>query len=121
MEMYATTVYVIADEVLQILNEKDDPLSKMSNAEVITFAIVSAKFFSGNHKFTRHLCKKLGLFSEMLSNSRLNRRIRSISWSIWDAVFRFLSFLSKNAKDTCYFAVDSFNRQKKEIPKSCCI
>lgn len=108
MEMYATTVYVIADEVLRILNVKDDPQSKMSNAEVITFAIVSAKFFSGNHKLTRYLCKQLGLFSEILSNSRLNRRIRNIPWSHWLAVFRFLAFLSMKAKDTCYFAVDSF-------------
>jgi len=57
MEMYATTVYVIADEVLRLLNVNDDPQSKMSNAEVITFAIVSAKFFSGNHKLTRYLQK----------------------------------------------------------------
>jgi len=73
MEMYATTVYVIADEVLRLLNVNDDPQSKMSNAEVITFAIVSAKFFSGNHKLTRYLCKQLGLFPEILSNSRLYR------------------------------------------------
>ncbi len=36
MEMYATTVYVIADEVLRILNLKDDSQSRMSNAEIIT-------------------------------------------------------------------------------------
>jgi len=113
MEMYATTVYVIADEVLRLLNVNDDPQSKMSNAEVITFAIVSAKFFSGNHKLTRYLCKQLGLFPEILSNSRLNRRIHKIPWSNWYAVFRFLSFLSVNAKNTHYFAVDSF-------PVACC-
>jgi len=48
MEMYATTVFVIADEVLRILNLKDDNQSRMSNAEIITFAICTAKFFSGN-------------------------------------------------------------------------
>lgn len=26
----------------------------------------------------------------------------------WDAIFRFLAFLSKEAEETCYFAVDSF-------------
>jgi Transposase DDE domain len=80
----------------------------MSNAEVITFAIVTAKFFSGNYRFARYFCKKLGLFPEILSNSRLNRRVRNIPWDYWNAIFRFLSFLSLNAKDTCYFAVDSF-------------
>lgn len=60
MEMYATIVYVIADEVLRILKVIDDPQSKMSNAEVITFAIVTAKFFSGNYKTARYMCKKQG-------------------------------------------------------------
>jgi len=108
MEMYATIVYVIADEVLRILKVIDDSQSKMSNAEVITFAIVTAKFFSGNYNMARYMCKKLGLFPEILSNSRLNRRVHNIPWTYWQAVFRFLSFLSKNTKDNCYFAVDSF-------------
>lgn len=107
MEMYATIVYVFAEEVLRILNIKDDPQSKMSHAEVITFAIVTAKFFEGNYKKSRYFCKRLGIFPNILSHSRLNRRIRNISWTYWCALFRFLSFLSKNAADTCYFAVDS--------------
>ena len=40
MDMYATTIYVISDEVLKFLEIKDDPQSHMSNAEVITFAIL---------------------------------------------------------------------------------
>jgi hypothetical protein len=36
MDMYATTIYVISDEVLKLLEIKDDPQSHMSNAEVIT-------------------------------------------------------------------------------------
>jgi hypothetical protein len=79
----------------------------MSNAEVITFAIVSAKFFSANYKIARYMCKKIQLFQNILSNSRLNRRIHNITWESWYAIFRFLSFLAKNARNTCYFAVDS--------------
>ncbi len=45
METYVTTVYVIADEIIRILKIQDDPQSKMSTSEVITFAIVTAKFF----------------------------------------------------------------------------
>lgn len=108
MEIFATIVYVISEEVLRILKVPDDPQAKMSNAEVITFAIVTAKFFSGNYKMARYLCKKLRLFPEILSSSRLNRRIHKISWTHWHAIFRFLSFLSKQSEDTCYFAVDSF-------------
>lgn len=108
METYAITTYVIADEVLRLLHVQDDLQVMMTNAEVITFAIVAAKFFGGNYKMARYMCQKLGLFSKMLSNSRLNRRIHDIDWSCWYAIFRFLALLSKQADDTCYFAVDSF-------------
>lgn len=108
METYAITVYVITEEVLRILKIQDDAQSTMSNAEVITFAILTAKFFSGNYKMARYLCKKIGLFRKILSNSRMNRRIHHISWNCWYALFRFLSLLAKESDDTCYFAVDSF-------------
>ncbi|ADI38218.1 putative transposase [Waddlia chondrophila WSU 86-1044] len=56
----------------------------------------------------RYMFKKLGLFPNILSNSRLNRRIHKIPSNCWDAIFRFLSFLAIKSSDTCYFAVDSF-------------
>jgi hypothetical protein len=89
MEMYATIVYVISEEVLRILELEDDSQSKMTNAEVIPFAILTAKFFSGNYKMARYLCKKLGLFPDILSNSRINRRIHNIAWTYWHAIFVF--------------------------------
>lgn len=106
--MYATSVYVISDEVLRLLDFIDDPQSRMSNAEIMTFAIVTAKFFSGNYKMSRYMCKKLGLFPNILSNSRLNRRIHNIPWLYWQAIFRFLTFLFKQSHDSSYFAIDSF-------------
>lgn len=108
METYAITVYVITEEVLRILKVNDDHQSIMSNAEIITFAIFTAKFFSGNYKLARYICQKIGLFKKILSQSRLNRRIHKISWNSWYAIFRFLSFLAMRADHTCYFAVDSF-------------
>lgn len=108
METYVTTVYVIADEIIRILQIQDDPQSIMSNSEIITFAIVTAKFFAGNYKMARYMCLKMRLFPKLLSNSRLNRRIHKISWSCWEAIFRFLALLAKNDSNTSYFAVDSF-------------
>jgi hypothetical protein len=108
METYVTTVYVIADEIIRILKIQDDPQSIMSNSEIITFAIVTAKFFRGNYKMARYMCKKMKLFPKLLSNSRLNRRIHKISWACWEAIFRFLALLARNDTNTSYFAVDSF-------------
>lgn len=123
METYAITAYVISEQTLSILSIQDDPQSRMSNAEVITFAIVTARFFSGNYKMARYMCRKIGLFSEILSNSRLIRRIHNISWDCWHAIVRFLSLIAKQSEDTCYFAVDSFPVpycQKNRIDKRKC-
>ena len=69
METYATTVYVITEEVLRILQVQDNTQAAMSNAEVITFAILTAKFFSGHYKLARYLCIKMRLFPNLLSNN----------------------------------------------------
>ena len=52
METYATTVYVISEEILKILGVIDHSQSSMTNAEIMTFAILSAKYFASNHKTT---------------------------------------------------------------------
>ena len=99
METFAITIYVISDEVLTILGNQDDPQSAMSNAEVITFAILAARYFSSNHKTTRYLCKKLRLFPRILSSSRLNRRLHKIPTEHWQALFHFLALIFKNTRE----------------------
>ena len=120
METFAITIYVISDEVLTILGNQDDPQSAMSNAEVITFAILAARYFSSNHKTTRYLCKKLRLFPRILSSSRLNRRLHKIPTEHWQALFHFLALIFKNTTSEFSFAVDSFpisSCQKNRIDK----
>ena len=79
METYAITVYVISEEILRILGVTDNAQSVMSNAEIMTFAILSARYFTSNHKLTRYICKRLRLFKVILSNSRMNG-IRYSNW-----------------------------------------
>ena len=47
-----TAIYCICDEIFQMLNIKDDIQSKMSNAEVVTFALISALHYGGNYHKT---------------------------------------------------------------------
>ena len=104
METFAIVVYIVSDEVLRILRSAD---AQMSDAEVITFVLITAKYFKCNYKISRYFCKKLRLFSNILSNSRLNRRIRKIPWDRWNGIFRFLALIFKNTSND-NFAVDSF-------------
>lgn len=113
MQTYAIVVYVISDEILKLLGIQDEQQAKMANAEVMAFAILAAKYFHGNYKMARYICKNLCLFPRILSNSRLNRRVHRIPLECWNAVFRFLAlFFKQTAKDQI-FIVDSF-------PISCC-
>ncbi len=52
MNDYATLVYVISDDLLRTLKVNDDPQVHMTNAEVITFAILSWKYIYGKFKKT---------------------------------------------------------------------
>jgi hypothetical protein len=88
MELLATVVYVISDEVTRISCLKEDNQSQMSDSEVIAFAILAANFFLKQLKMSPHI----------LSRSRLNIRIHQITWECWYAIFNFLSsFLRKIA------------------------
>ena len=111
--MYAATVFVFADEILKIINVEDDEQALMSHAEVITFAILTAKFFHGNFKMSRYMCKRIRMFPSILSNSRLNRRIHSIPWTCWHAIFRLLTLVFLQSDQPQSFAVDS-------LPVPCC-
>lgn len=120
MELYAITVYVISSEILKMLKIDDDVQAHMSNAEVVTFTVIASRYFSSNFKMARYMCGKLHLFPNMLSNSRLNRRIHQIPWVCWNAIFRFLALIFKQEHQDGSFAVDSFpiaSCQKNRIDK----
>jgi len=113
MDVYVVTVYVVCDDLLKTIGVTDDPQAIMSNGEVMAFAIIAAKLFSGHHKRARWVCKQMGCFPNILSNSRLNRRIHQIPWSIWEVIFRILAGAFKRRAEEHEYAVDSF-------PISCC-
>ena len=43
------TVYAIADDLLRAIGHKEDSRRDMSDAEIITTALIAAMFFDGNH------------------------------------------------------------------------
>lgn len=108
MDDYAITIFVLCDDILKAIEFQDDHQAEMSSSEIITFSILAAKDFSGNHSTARKYLIRLGYFPKILSSSRLNRRVRKIPIKIWMAVFRFLSFIFSNSNTDQVFAVDSF-------------
>jgi hypothetical protein len=82
MDVTVVAIYVVCDEVLKMLEIKDNSLALMSTSEVAAFTIMSSRLFSANHRLTRWVCQKAGYFPNLLSESRLNRRSHSIPWSV---------------------------------------
>lgn len=113
MDTSVVAIYVVCDEVIKVLNIKDDLQAQMSTSEIVAFAVLASKLFYGNHRLTRWVCDKAGYFPKMLSESRLNRRLHKIPWNVWVAIFRFLALVFKAENPSDEFAVDSF-------PVACC-
>jgi hypothetical protein len=108
MDVTVVAIYVVCDEVLKMLEIKDNSQALMSTSEVAAFTIMSSRLFSGNHRLTRWVCQKTGYFPNLLSEIRLNCRSHSAPWSVWVAIFRFLALVFKAENSSNEFAVDSF-------------
>jgi hypothetical protein len=69
MELEIIAIYCWIELILNQLAIKDDQRAEVSNAEVITTAIIAAKFFSGNFEKARIFLKEHGYIPKMLSNA----------------------------------------------------
>ena len=95
---HAVVIYCVCDEVCQSLNIRDDIQCKMTSAEVMTFAILSAMVFGCGYKRTRLIAQYQRLFSAILSHSQLVRRIHRIDQQAWTMTFLALRFLLRDSE-----------------------
>ena len=107
MEKEIIIVFCICDEITQALKIVEDPQVKMTNSEIMTTALVSMLYFSGNFEKGRNFLAEHGYIKKMLSKSRFNRRIRAIGESVWLSLFHLFAETSKrnNLRD---YIIDSF-------------
>ena len=49
MDLTIVALYTICDDLLISLKHRNHPQAKMSDAEVMTTALVAARYFEGNH------------------------------------------------------------------------
>ena len=79
MDLTIVAVYTICDDLLISLGHQDDQRAKMSTAEVMTTAIIAARYFGGNQQTACATLKTLGYIPNMLGHSRFNRRLHQVS------------------------------------------
>ena len=74
-----TVTYCVCDDLLKAAGHRDDPQCKITTAKVCTIAIVAAREFGGNFEKARIFLHEHGYIPDMISKSRLNRRIHKLS------------------------------------------
>ena len=107
MDTQIVAVYCLCDDLLKALSHPEDQQCQMSDAEVMTTAIVAALFFGGNHERARSFLLSGGYVPNMLSRSRFNRRWHRLQDHFW-ALFHMLGETWKQLNEDGLYIVDSF-------------
>lgn len=77
-ETVIIAMYVVIDEVLQAAGVHDHRLSQVSDAEVLTIAVVAALYFHNHQERTLCVMRLSGYIPGQLSVSRYNRRLHAL-------------------------------------------
>jgi len=107
MHLQIITLYCLCADFLTAYGHTDDPQAKMTDAEVMTSALVAAWFFAGNQKLACLFLREHGYIPAMLSGSRFNRRLHALPDTLWQALFYLLAALHQQTNTEAEYIVDS--------------
>lgn len=112
MEIAIVAIYCLVDDFLNATGHREDPQNTMADAEVITTALVAARFFAGNFETARDLLHQPHYIPTMLSRSHFNRRLHRLTDEIVH-LFESLGQAWKSIDQEEVFLIDAF-------PVACC-
>jgi hypothetical protein len=76
-DTYIVTAYSVIDDLLRACDYQDDRRATISAAEILTVAVVAAKYFQNHHERALCVLIKLGDI-RAVSVSRFNRRLHAL-------------------------------------------
>ena len=84
---WIVAVFLISDDTLEALDHQSHVLAEVPDSEVMTVAIVAAKYFQNHHERALGVMQALGYLSGSLSVSRFNRRLHALAdWVMFIAL-----------------------------------
>lgn len=107
MDDRVVVIYCVCDDLLKALHQRDDPQSRMSDAEVMTTALVAALFFGGSHERARQMLASPRYVPHMLSKSRFSRRLHRIA-PLFEVLFARLAEAWKELNAASAYIIDTF-------------
>ncbi|BDS13327.1 IS982 family transposase [Aureispira anguillae] len=106
MEDFTIAIYCFIDDYLKIKNRKASSKRKSSDAEIITTALVAARYFGGNYVKARLYLKEVHKFN-FPDKSNFSRLLNKLSDTISSIFFGLGQSLKKLNTDSEYL-IDSF-------------
>jgi hypothetical protein len=106
MDTAIVTIYCLTDDWLRARRHQESSQRKAADAEIMTTAIVAARFFSGNFETALDLLEGPSYFGVRLSRSRFNRRLHALD-SVLESFFEWLGRLHQMASAEDIFLIDS--------------
>lgn len=107
MDGQIVAVFCLCDDWLRALHHWEDPQCQMSDAEVMTTAVVAALFFGGNYERARAMLQEQGYIPQMLGKSRFNRRLHRIK-PLLLTLFALLGETWKELNAESVYVIDTF-------------
>lgn len=106
MNDFTIAIYCFADDYLKIAGKKADPKRKLTDAEVITTALVGARYFGGNMAVA---CNYMQVHhkSNMPDKSNFNRLLHRLEATIV-SLFLALGECLKELNTSSEYVIDSF-------------
>lgn len=104
---HTVALYCITADLLKAAGHADDRRCRLTDAEVITTALVAALYFGGNVERGRSFMRSTGLMPRMLSKSRLTRRLHRVAGLV-NSLFHQLGMVLKEASPSTCYLLDSF-------------
>lgn len=107
MDTQIIVVFCLCDDMLKSLHHYEDNQCQMSDAEVMTTAIVAMLYFHGNFALASRYLFEQGYMPKMLSASRFNRRLHRIA-DLFLTLFLRLGETWKKLNEKSVYVIDSY-------------
>lgn len=97
------TTFVLIDTAMTNLDHQTDIRAGVPDSEVVTVALVAAKYFANNHRIALSVMHQLHYLSGSISHSRFNRRLHVLG----DWMTYFPELLSDMLSTSTLYLIDS--------------
>jgi len=107
MDTQIIVIFCLCFDMLKSLHHYEDPQCQMSDAEVMTTAIVAMLYFKGNFSMASRFLYSERYIPNMLGKSRFNRRLHRIA-DLFLTLFLRLGETWKKLNERSTYVIDSY-------------